>query len=265
MKKLITLLLIAALALSLFACGSQNAGTNSPVSNPAADVAYDDAAIRSNFEKAEAYVDAAFDGMDMSTSIQDNDDSDGIYKTWYYEGEPDKAPISSEIEIDGNKIVIGKTTAKDVMGFDLTAEKNSETAQPGDVVTISLSKGDRSCSVMLAPNDTDKAKPVDDFPVYEVMTSAKDFSLPFTYCGLTVDSSLKDVLEALGAPNYMTTLSSEDMGAYIELDYNNTTQDGDENYSDSVVIRLVYDTDSDTALIDNIDLRHEILYPADAS
>lgn len=265
MKKLFTLLLIAALALSLFACGSQSGDTKATVPNPAADLAYDDAAIRSNFEKAESYVDAAFDGMDMSASIQDDDDNSSIYKYWSYDGEPDKAPISSEIEIDGNKIVIGKTTAKDVMGFDLTAEKNSDTAQPGDVVSISLSKGDRSCSVMLAPNDTDKAQPADDLPVYEVMTSAKDFSLPFTYCGLTVESTLEDVLEALGTPNYTATLSSEDMGVYIELDYNNTTQEGDENYSDGVVIRLVYETDSNIAFIDNIDLRRDILSPADAS
>lgn len=258
MKKLFALLLIAALALSLAACGESNTAAQSPVSNPAADVAYDKAAIRANFEKAETYADAAFSGKNMTSSIQDDDDNTDIYKYWSYDGEPDKASISSEIEIDGNKIVIGTTTAKEVEGFDLTVQKNNATAQPGETVSLSLSKDTRSCSAMLAPNNTDKAVNADDLPVFEVVTSAKDFSLPFTYCGLSADSTMEEVLEALGTPNNMVTLSSEDMGVSIELNYNNITEDGDKQISDSVILRLVYDLDSNTARVDNIDLRHEV-------
>ena len=228
------------------------------MSNPADDLAFDSAAIRSNFEKAQTYADALFSGKDMTSSVQDDNDSIGIYKYWSYEGEPDKAPISSEIEIDGNKIVIGTTTAKEVEGFDLTVDKSKATAQPGETVSLSLSKGDRSCSAMLAPNDTDKEMKIDDLPVYEVVTSVKDFSLPFTYCGLSADSTLEEVLEALGTPNFTATLSSEDMGVFIELNYNNQSQEDGKLISDSVILRLVYDLDSNTARVDNIDLRHEV-------
>ena len=265
MKRIITLLLVTALALGLFGCsGSQSGGTNNAGSDPAAGLAYDAAEIRANFEKAEAYADALFSGKNMTSSIQDDDESTGIYKSWYYDGKPDQTPISSEIEIDGNRIVLGETTAKDVMGFGLTANKSNENAQTGDVVTITLSKGDRGCAVMLAPNGTEE-KDADDLPVYEVMTSAKDFSLPFTYCGLTVDSTLEDVLKALGTPTFLATLSSENMGVSIELDYNHLTEDGGKQTLDSLVIRLVYDTDSNTALVDNLDLRREVSSAASGS
>lgn len=262
MKKIILFTLIAALSLCLFACGSKTDDGNSDNSVEYATVGAE--AVRADFEKAEKYVDGVLDAKNMVTSIQDDGDG-AIYKYWTIEGDAENVPLSKEIEIAGNKIEIGTTSVRDLSSFDLDVSKSEETVKPGEVASLTLTKDNKYCNVISLPNDTDKDVPADDLTTAEVMTAAKDFSLSFSYSGVTGDSSLKDVLNALGTPNLTATLTSEDTGVSIELNYNNQEKDGDKTVSYSVIIHLVYDAQSDTATVDNIDVREDIYTEEDSA
>lgn len=249
MKKILILMLTLAMIAGLCACGGSKAGNSTPDSK---------AAYRPSFEKAEEYVDPYFvDTKNLISSTQDDSDSDNIYKYWLNSKEMDDAPLSAEIEIDGSKIILGKTTAKELEDFGFEVERSSDAVRPGEAGSLTVGKGDKICNMILDVNETDKELPIDDFAVSEVITFQPENSLPFSYCGLTVGSTLDDVLETLGTPNFTVTLTTTPEKSTLEIDYYNENEDGKKTIADCAVLTLYYDPDSNSADLRSIDVSHE--------
>ena len=102
MKKLTALFLILTLAVALCACSA------TPPPNPEENILpkADIAAIRENYDKASAYIEATFKPEGMTVSEQDEDGGVYLYKYWSKEN-TDSADFTNDIEIDGKTITIG--------------------------------------------------------------------------------------------------------------------------------------------------------------
>ena len=270
MKKAILLFLTAALACGLIACSGGNtdksAGNHgdSASSHPVEYATVDPSTIRSSFEKGTKLVENSFDVKSMTVQTQDDDGGAALYQYWSPKEETDADSLSKEIELDGHKLTLGETIIGELEDYDWKLEKSSDTEQPNEVIAITLNKDGKYCAVQPKPNDTDQALSIADLPLSAVITAVKEFSLPYTYSGITAQSTLKDVLDALGTPNKMITLCSDDTGVSLELNYGTTKRDGNQVTDFTVTIYLTCDTENNTAAVSNLSLSQET-YTAEES
>lgn len=246
MKKVLVLLLALTLIVSFCACGANKVvDVNPTVSSDGA------AAIRADFEKAKAFVEANIDMKNMEA--QDQEDPSYLYQYWFAQDAPN-AEFSLDAELDGQTVTVGKTTVKELkeLGFELSTDQ--KVIEPDVSTGFSLSKGDKICNITLANNDTGKELPIDEGVLSEVDMIGNEFGISYAYSGLKDQSSFKDVIDKLGAPNSEVKISSDDSGVSIELSYFNSTQDGDKTSDKSLTVYFGYDTTNNAASVSQINL-----------
>ena len=249
MKKLTALFLILTLAVALCACSATSPPNPEENILPKADIA----AIRENYDKASAYIEATFKPEGMTVSEQDEDGGVYLYKYWSKEN-TDSADFTNDIEIDGKTITIGETPVKDLEGLGFEISKGKETVEPNEITSVTLTKGNKTCVLSTADTMSDKAVPIDDTIVGAVSASFSDYSLPFTYSGLDSKSTPADVIDKLGTPNSTINLSSDNDGSIIELVYTKTSKEGDVVTDVNLLIDLRYDADQNNASISSVDI-----------
>lgn len=248
MKKVLVLLLALTLIVSLCACGANKVvDVNPTISSDGA------AALRADFENAKAFVEANIDMKNMEAQDQDQEDPSYLYQYWFAQDAPN-VEFSLDAELDGQTVTVGKTTVKELkeLGFELSTDQ--KVIEPDVSTGLSLSKGDKICNITLANNDTGKELPIDEGVLSEVDMIGNEFGISYVYSGLKDQSSFKDVIDKLGAPNSQVKISSDDSGVSIELSYFNSTQDGDKTSDKSLTVYFGYDTTNNTATVRQINL-----------
>lgn len=247
MKKIITLVLIAALTFTLIACGAEKIIDVNVTTAPA-----DTAAIRENFDKTSAFVEANIDTKDME--VQTDEESESyLYKYWFATEEDTGAEFSKDIDIDGNTVTIGKTIVKDLESFGMDIEKTADTVQPDEIIGITLSKNNKFFSLSVS-TPSSEAAPIDDCVITEASAMNNDYSIDFTYSGLSKSSTLKDVIDALGKPNSSVHISSDEISNSIELSYYSQTAEEGVITDYNLTVYLNYDPAADSADISTISL-----------
>ena len=262
MKKILVITLIAALALTLFACGQPKTDTGATEEETAIaqEVTTSPEAIpviRENYDKADAYITSLIDAKGITMSEQDDENGAYLYKYYSYDKDIGNVDISKDIAIDGNTITIAKTTEKEIEDFGLRVEKSSEKAEPDMCPSITLYKDDKFINVLFAQNTSGKEEAFTDYPAYQIMATGREYCIPFTYSGLTIDSSLKDVLDALGMPNTSITLSSSDSGTRIDMSYVNNYEEGDQMITFSVTVSLTYDAEKNSSVVEGVNMQYD--------
>ncbi len=258
MKKLFAILLIAVLSVSLVACGEKDQKPLAGDTTDETQTSDESAAIRASFEKADVYVTSVLSKNDIQTQIQDDNGGKDIYKTWFMPGN-ENAEIIEDIEIAGNKITLLKTNGTDLSGFkDVKLSVSSDQVAKNNNVSFHLTKGTQYCDLNSEMNETDETKTADDMTVAEVATGYGKDALPFTYNGLTAESTLKDVLDTMGTPNATLQISAANLGTTIDAGYMYSVEENKILTEKYITFTLLYDADKDTATLQKIVLRKEV-------
>ena len=256
MKKLTALLLIAILAFGLCACGAED--IISIVDETIDPSLIDTAAIRSNYDKASAFIEAAIDTSDLTFDEQDDEGGTDLYKSWYSSEEAGEAKLSKTFEINGKSFEIAKTTLKDVkaMGFEINEEDRMVEADMS--ITTNASMDGKDFYLTLGSNETGKETALDDMVVFGFSTLSDEYFLPFGYCGLSRESTIKDIIDALGKPNDTIRLEANEYFTEIEVSYYNDSIKDNVGTSDKVDITLKYDPATDSTSFSQITVGHDV-------
>lgn len=250
MKKIFAILLIAALAVTLVACGGAKNNDTDATSAPA-----DTAAIRSVYDKAAAFVDANIDTKDLEVTEQDDDNGTYLCKFWNSTDETASADFTNDIVVDGVTITLGKTTVKELKALDgYTVDLPQDTIESDTVLGFGLSKDNKSVQLSIISNDITEAAPVDDFTIDQITCSYSDFSLPFLYSGLDEKATVKDIIEKVGMPNSTIQLTVDEQSAVIELNYSRSSKADGLTIDETLTISLNYNADNDTAAVSDVRL-----------
>ncbi len=250
MKKLLTLLLVAVLAVMLCACGQPQSILDDIVIE---DESVDKDALRDTLDKATDYIESTVDTAKMTATTNDDDDY-SVSRYWSYDKAVEIEPLITAFEIDGNKIVIGETTESQLEELGMEIDAYADTIGPEEETSITLSQGSKFCMILLEANLTDQTIPIRDLAVAGFTCPAPAYSLDFSYDGLTYSSTIDQVLAALGTPNDGISLYSDSTICTFELDYSDELQDGDYIIGDSLRITFLYNPEDNTASLYGIDM-----------
>ena len=260
MKKTFTTILIILLTISLCA---RKASTPAAVDTSASDAAPAETdQLKDNFEKASAYVESLIDAS-KTTVMTDDEEAGSLYRYWMYDNAPEQVSFSNEVDVGGTVIAIGKTLEKELEGLGFQVEASLDSVQPDEITSVTVNKDGKSSILTLKCNDTDQALPIADLPVYGFTSVYNEYTIPFSYSGLTNESTLADALKLFGEPNSSLNLCADDLGTSIVLSYFNTAQEGETVTTDSLELTFLYQADANTAVFSSIVLSHDT-YPAEA-
>lgn len=251
LKKLVMSLLIAALILSLCACGSSEEDDLTATQ--------DSAAMHTNFDAAGTFVDSVIDTSEMTASTQE--DETGLYQYWVYNGESANDEFGVDIKIDNKKITLAKTTVNDLqdLGFELQSEE--ESAEPGSILGITVKK-DEKFGCFAIENKSDAKQEISNMVVFQYSGDSDENTLDFNYNGLKKGSSLEDVIKTLGTPKSNITMTGNANGTRITLNYVNSSTEDNTIITDSLDIGLIYHPKKNTATLTHLNLtRYEEKMP----
>ncbi len=267
MKKIAAFLLIAALTAALCACGSNSQkpdGSSADSGIPGiidvlpeggGELSPED--VKNNYDKAFAYVESTIDTTGM-TANPDDEQEGYYYCYWFYDEEAENVTFPMDVDVDGARIVVGETLEKDLKGLGFETEVPSETAEPDESIGVVINKNGKSAALTLQNNETGQPVPVADLPVFVFTDTDSEYSIPFTYAGLSSQSTIADVIKVLGKPNSSIHLSSDDISTTIELSYANNVTENDSDIMDSLDLTFIYNAESNTAALSNINLSRSI-------
>lgn len=248
MKKLLALLMIAALAVTLFACTVQE-----PIIAVDPTASSDEiTGIRESFDKASAYIEANVDTTDAEVQTDEEDES-YLSKVWFIPEGTGSDEFSMDIAVEGNTITLGETTVKELESFGMDIEKLVETVQPDEMIGVQLSKDNRFFSLTAGTPATEAAA-LDDCIIKEASGTYNEYTLAFSYSGLDEKATLKDVIDTLGVPNSSINLSGDTSGTSIELSYYKKTEKDGVYTDNNLSVYLSYDAAGDTAVLSSIHL-----------
>ena len=248
MKKILSIGLAVLFAASLCACTSSAAQSLMPEPTVAPTSAPED--IRTNFEKASAYVESLLDGKtgDVQT---DDEDSLSLYRYWDCPDADGAITLSDEVTVEGFTAVIGKTLVKELDNSGLTVEKSKETLEPHFETSASLTR-DGKTFVFRVYNSKEESVLMNETALSGFSGTFSEYVLPFNYAGLTETSTLRDVMELFGYKNYSIVLSADETGTMIRVSYHFDTPDGNSVFMRILEIECLYQADADTAVITSI-------------
>lgn len=247
MKKLIIIFLSAALVLGLCACGGNNNTSDADSTVGAADVAD----IRAAYEKADAYIGSIIDAekAGMVTDEQDDNNGETLYKYWTYAEDKEGGKIDASIELEGETVTVGKTTVSELkeLGYKIDAEV--ETVGANTVQGFSVTK-DNKYSNLSVDNYTNSPQKFADMVINSAAgANAEVGGMSFDYKGIKSGSTLKDVVDALGVPNFTMTLGCDLSGNSIEVSYSCTTVEDGNQLVDTLTVNLMYDPSANVAKV----------------
>jgi len=238
MKKTLALFLLLALVICLCACGS----------NPEA------AAVKKDFDKAVKYTESIIDTDKMTSSVREK--NDGIYLTKFWRSENDEniMDIGLDVEVNGHIITLGKTKVSEIrdMGFEINS--GFETLKPGEAASISIAKDGKYIPFDTDTNETDAEISIDDMTLSAFIGEVEEDTLPYSYKGFKPGSSLQEVVDAIGAPNYAASLSTDSDGTRIAMDYLNESTEGDKQVAISLMMELIYNVETDSSELVNFQI-----------
>lgn len=260
MKKLTAIIITALFALALAACGAKPAEPPASSDTQSPGSQSDAAAIKSKYDKAFDYIQSAIKSDSVQTEKSEND-PEYLSCTWVFPDAASEGNLSEDIEIGGQTITIGKTLVKDLAGLGFEMEKPSDTVEPAEIFGILLNKDGKSANIEI--HGTDKPQPADELPIYGFTGGAQEFVIPYNYKGLTVASTLQEVLDTMGEPNANIRLTADNMDCSIEIDYVNEKTVGDQVERDSLSVAFSYDAEKSTSVITSFNLSRDY-YSADA-
>ena len=244
MKKLLAILVAALAAIALCACGAEEIISVETGAPPA-----DEGAIKATYDKACAFIDTAIGDMKANKQIS-SEDPTYLACDWEFEGAQQNYNMSDEIDLNGHAVVIGKTTMKEIKDYGFTFLGAPETVAPNEILGLTTLDGDKSVS--LGTHGGDKEQTLDESVVYEFVAGEKEFAIPYNYCGVTVESTLKDVLTALGAPNISIHLGVDSSSATIDISYNDEVQENGQITTNRLAFTFKYDETNDSASITSL-------------
>lgn len=269
MKKIMTIIIAAALAASLCACGSsqQQSASDGSETNTAVSGAEDNASGSEGsantqvdmeaFESASAYIESLIDTKEM-TSDTDDENEDSVYRYWMYDDILEGTTFSNEVEVAGNKIIIGETLENELEGMGFELSTPGDTVQPEEEASVTIIKDDKEAVVTLETNYEEEAVNIGDLLVYGFEGNVNDFSLPFTYSGLKEGSTMEEALEIFGNPNSDIYLSTDEFGTQITLTYYYETETDDMYLMNTLDITFSYN--SGKTVLSGLNLSHDDYY-----
>lgn len=278
MKKLFVLFIIAIFALSLAACGSAGGSADSSDSpadgdNTEAAISDDGSAnepvevvegetlsaeeLNSIYEKAAAYIESVIDTSNTTKSI-DDEQPGYLYGYWSYNESADKPELSNELDLDGNKIIIGTTTEKDLEALGMEMSAPVDEVEPDTQVGVTLIKDDKEFVINLESHDTDEVLPIGDVHVAGFGGTINEYTMPYNYQGFTNESTMEDAVKIFGNPNSSINLSIDDISTSISISYLSEGTEGDRSVSDSLELTFIYDAENNTATLPQIQRFHEM-------
>ena len=255
MKRIIALLLAAVLMLALCSCSVVSIDD---ADSKDADETLDTATIRSNFDSASAYIESIIGKTDMTTSIQDDNDGQELYKYWGYEDYVGEDVIPMEIAFAGVTVTIGETTVKELKDMGANVSYDEDTVEPYSTGSVSVEKDGKTISLFTEQNDADEAKPIEDMRIYGFWCGTDEWFMPFDYAGVKPGATLKDVIDILGVPLYTIRLESSDFNTSIDLSYSHNVKEGNVETSDSLSVYLIYDPETGEATLGSMQLERNI-------
>ena len=120
-------------------------------------------------------------------------------------------------------------------------------------------KGNKSLNFGTESNDTDADLKTEDMTVAALYGSTDEYSIPFTYMGLSSDSDLQDIIDTLGMTKYRVGLSADSYGATIEVNYYKEISKTEVSLTTAnLMISLFYDADKNTSKIGSIQLNYDV-------
>jgi len=264
MKKIITVLLMLALSLGLFACGAKDEKTSEATETTKADTtesagestdggetqdSQEEEAgsdvIKSNFEKAIAYAEAHMDIAEAEKSVDDADPN-YLYCYWYTDAIVEPAELGKTITVDGNQIEFGKTTVKEIQELGYDVELPEGKAEPETIYSAVVSKDGKNFILSLEENRSAEAVPFDDLAICGFSTGIEEFSLPFDYQGLGFGSNIDDLQKAMGTPNASVHVSADDTFTSIDAEYFFEEEVEDHILATNFSISYRYDPETDS-------------------
>ena len=252
MKKLICLILAVILTLSLCACGADGGNTGSGNNT------VDPATLQSHVDSASDYIGTVIDTSKLTYSDQ-TDQPNSLYRNWYSEDEePTGNELSMDVELLDKTITVGKTTVKELKELGYNVVTDVEEVEPNTEIALSIAEYDEFCALTVS-NNTDKNQNIMDLPVDSmILGGSEEYSVKYSYKGLTTGSTLEEAIKTLGEPAFGITVMADGPDTTIELNYTNSQIEGDFETSDSLDVYLTYDVEKDAATISNITLRRQI-------
>lgn len=259
MKRIILFLLVAVLSVSVFGCTEGGAVTTDNTPDAQAESASaentenaEPSELKPVFDKACAYTESFIDPAGRSV-FTDEEDPSYLQKTWMYDA-PVNQTVSNEVSVSGKTIVIGETTCGELEKLGFQLEKPAEEALPDDVLGLTVWEDGKQLSLTLEANETEHSIPTNDLRVVYFTGTYADEVIPFDYCGLTKESTPKDVIAAFGEANDSVSVAAETYATTVTMVYSQETREG------SLVIRTVlslefqYSADADTAFLHSVSL-----------
>jgi len=249
MKKVTAMLLTLAVSLSLCACtnsGPASTGSDSESAASSGSQAVSPEKLTDIADKASAYIESVIDTSGMAAETGESEDM-YIYRYWNMGEETADAALTDEIEIDGNTIVLGKTTKADLDKMDFKMEGFPEVLEPGLHTSIILAKDGKNANLALANDSETESQPVDNIPVNGFTCGSAEFAIPFNYAGVTNSSSIEDVVKLLGAPNSDLHFSTDGEFTEILLSYSMITDKDGAAAQITLGITYLYHPESNTA------------------
>ena len=241
MKKIFALMLALVMLLCLCSCGNKY-----------------NQKVRNSFDKAVAYTESLLDTSSMTSFVRDESNGNYIYKYWNHGENEGNADIDLNVEIEGHTITLNKTTVRDLkdMGFEVMI--GFETLAPGETASLAIYSKDKRIAFNTARNETNEKVDVNDMPLCAFYGEMDDGHIPFVYRGLTIGSTLEEIVAALGSPNNAASIATDETGSSIGMDYFSDSTEDNAHITSALSITANYDADADTAVLSNVQLDIDI-------
>lgn len=283
MKRIISLILIVAMAFCLASCEGKNidiqglsdvdlsdidmsqimsvieglidvpgSSGSLPVSEPVVPIPepepMSEEDIKSNFDKANEYVKSLIDtsGMDFQA---DEEDPKYLYGSYYMSDER-QVDLSDEFTVEGVPVVLWETKVKDLEGLEeFRVTKVDETVDPEVITSVTLENMSKATLLSLELNMTDGPLPVSELRVNGFTAGTNPLS--YTFCGINENSTFDEVLKSIGIPNESINVNADQYSTTISLHYYDPAED-ESDRDGTLEVTFAYNAEDNTTKISSV-------------
>ena len=283
MKRIISLILIVAMAFCLASCEGKNidipglsdvdlsdidmsqimsvieglidvpgSSGSLPVSEPVVPIPepepMSEEDIKSNFDKANEYVKSLIDtsGMDFQA---DEEDPKYLYGSYYMSDER-QVDLSDEFTVEGVPVVLWETKVKDLEGLEeFRVTKVDETVDPEVITSVTLENMSKATLLSLELNMTDGPLAVSELRVNGFTAGTNPLS--YTFCGINENSTFDEVLKSIGIPNESINVNADQYSTTISLRYYDPAED-ESDRDGTLEVTFAYNAEDNTTKISSV-------------
>ena len=283
MKRIISLILIVAMAFCLASCEGKNidipglsdvdlsdidmsqimsvieglidvpgSSGSLPVSEPVVPIPepepMSEEDIKSNFDKANEYVKSLIDTSGMYFQA-DEEDPKYLYGSYYMSDER-QVDLSDEFTVEGVPVVLWETKVKDLEGLEeFRVTKVDETVDPEVITSVTLENMSKATLLSLELNMTDGPLAVSELRVNGFTAGTNPLS--YTFCGINENSTFDEVLKSIGIPNESINVNADQYSTTISLRYYDPAED-ESDRDGTLEVTFAYNAEDNTTKISSV-------------